>query len=138
MKGGLLPLGFGTHGRPLQQFALDAQACPEPTHCSAAQRGTPTLSTLQVSIVSQFPLQQSQDALHDCVFSLHTSPSGLQPMGLRQTPTVFGAVMLHVTGLPGLLPGMPADPQQSASFVQRSPTTWHPLAGWQIRAPVGP
>jgi hypothetical protein len=71
------------------------------------------------------------------VASLHTSPSGLQPIGLRQTPTVAGDVMTHVTGLPDP-PGRPADPQQSLSCVHRSPTTWHPLAGWQMSTPVGP
>jgi hypothetical protein len=52
-------------------------------------------------------------------------------------PTVAGAVMLQVTGLPEP-PGSPVDPQQSESFVHRSPTTWHPLAGWQTSTPVGP
>jgi hypothetical protein len=92
---------------------------------------------LQVSSTSQLPLQQSHDALQLLVCSLQTSPSGLQPLGLRQTPTVAGGVMLHVTAFPDP-PGSPADPQQSLSFVHRSPTTWHPLAGWQTRAPVGP
>jgi hypothetical protein len=117
---GGLPLGFGTQGKPLQQFALDAHACPARTH-APVQRGTPTLSSLQVSCVSQLPLQQLQLASQDFVASLQTSPSGLQPIGLRQTPTTNGAVMLQVTGEPEP-PGSPADPQQSVSFVQRSPT----------------
>jgi hypothetical protein len=83
------------------------------------------------------PAQQSQDELQDIVASLHTSPSGLQLWGLRQTPTVLGGVMTQVTGLPEP-PGNPAEPQQSPSFKHRSPTGWHPLAGWQIRTPVGP
>jgi hypothetical protein len=83
------------------------------------------------------PLQQSHEALHDIVASLQTSPSGLHPMGFWQTPTMFGAVTLQVTGLFGS-PGSPADPQQSASFVQRSPTGWQPLAGWQTSTLVGP
>jgi hypothetical protein len=107
---------------PLQQFALDAQAPPGSTHWAAAQRGTPMLSCLHVSWVSQLPLQQSHEELHDVVCSLHTSPSGLHPIGLRQTPTVAGAVITQVTGLPDP-PGRPAEPQQSASAVQRSPTT---------------
>jgi hypothetical protein len=90
-----------------------------------------------VSSFSQLPLQQSHEELHDIVLSLHTSPSGLQPFGFRQTPTVDGAVMTHVTGIPEP-PGNPAAPQQSASCEQRSPTTWHPLAGWQTRTPLGP
>jgi len=106
----------------LQQFALVAHESPGFAHWAAAQRGTPTLSGLQVSSFSQLPLQQSQDALHDVVASLQTSPSGLHPIGLRQTPTTNGAVMSHVTGLFGW-PGRPADPQQSLSCVQRSPTT---------------
>jgi hypothetical protein len=88
-------------------------------------------------LVSQLPAQQSHDELHDIVLSLHTSPSGLQPIGLRQTPTVDGAVMTQVTGIMEP-PGKPAEPQQSESFVQRSPTTWQPLAGWQTSTPVGP
>ena len=122
-KGGAPPLAaFGTQGAPLQQFALDAHAPPAATHWAAAHRGTPTLSCLHVSFVSQFPLQQSHDELHDIVLSLHTSPSGLHPIGLRQMPTREGAVMTHVTGFPEP-PGSPADPQQSPSAVQRSPTT---------------
>jgi hypothetical protein len=113
---------FGTHGALLQQLALDAHAPPAATHCAGAHRGTPTLSCLQVSSVSQLPLQQSQDELHDIVLSLHTSPSGLHPIGLRQTPTVEGAVMTQVTGMPEP-PGRPAEPQHSASVVHRSPTT---------------
>jgi hypothetical protein len=122
---------------PLQQLALEAQAWPAPTQVPGEQRGTPTLSWRHVSIVSQLPLQQSHDALHDIVDSLQTSPSGLQPMGLRQTPTVAPALMAHVTGLVGP-PGKPLEPQQSESLVQRSPTTWQPLAGWQTKTPVGP
>ena len=129
--------GFGTHGIPPQQFALEAQALPAATHCAAAHRGTPMLSCLQVSWVSQLPLQQSHDELQDIVLSLHTSPSGLQPIGSRQMPIVEGAVMSQVTAIPDP-PGNPAEPQQSPSFVQRSPTTWHPLAGWQTSTPVGP
>jgi hypothetical protein len=74
------------------------------------------------------PAQQSHDELHDVVMSLHTSPSGLQPIGLRQTPTTAGGVMEHVTGMPDP-PGSPADPQQSLSCRHRSPTTWQPVAG---------
>src|ERR1700722_18726704 len=81
---GGVPLGFGTHGTPLQQSALDAHEAPAPTHCRFAQRGTPTLSCLHVSSVSQLPAQQSHDELHDMFESLHTSPFGLQPMGSRQ------------------------------------------------------
>jgi len=79
------------HGNPSQQLALEAQASPFMAHFSGAQRGTPTLSTLHVSCVSQLPLQQLQEALQDIVASLQMSPSGLQPMGLRQTPTAYGA-----------------------------------------------
>jgi hypothetical protein len=137
MYGGVPPsAGFGTHGSLLQQLALVAHAPPSDTHCIAAQRGTPTESGLQVSWVWQLPAQQSYEALHDIVCSLQMSPSGLQPVGLRHTPTVKPVVMAHVT-VP-FPPGSPAAPQQSMSFVHRSPTTWHPLAGWQTRTPVGP
>jgi hypothetical protein len=110
------------HGRPPQQSALEAQDDPAPTHFAPVQRGTPSRSCLQVSIVSQLPEQQSHEALHDIVASLQTSPLGLQPIGLRHTPTVLGGVMSHVTGFFGS-PGSPAEPQQSESLVQRSPTT---------------
>jgi hypothetical protein len=136
-KGGLLPAGVGTQGSPLQQSALVTHACPALSQATLVHRGTPRLSCLHVSIVSQLPAQQSHDELHDIVLSLHTSPSGLQPIGLRQTPTVDGAVMTQVTGFPEP-PGRPAEPQQSASLVQRSPTTWQPLAGWHTSTPVGP
>jgi hypothetical protein len=129
--------GFGTQGIPPQQFALDAHAPPAPTHSAAAHRGTPMLSCLHVSWVSQLPLQQSHDELHDIVLSLQTSPSGLHPIGLRQMPSEDGGVMSHVTAFPEP-PGSPADPQQSESAVQRSPTTRQPLAGWHTRTPVGP
>jgi hypothetical protein len=136
--GGVPPsTGFGTQGIPLQQFALEAHDPPTLTHWAPAHRGTPMLSCLQVSWVSQLPAQQSHDELHDIVLSLHTSPSGLHPIGRRQTPMVDGAVMTQVTAFPDP-PGRPAEPQQSESFVQRSPTTWQPLAGWQTSAPVGP
>ena len=144
MYGGV-PAGFGTHGRLLQQLALVEHDPPAATHCIAAQRGTPTESGLQVSappsavVVWQLPAQQSHEALHDIVASLQMSPSGLQPVGLVHTPTVKGGVMEHVTvPMPEPGPPTPAPPQQSVSFVHRSPTTWQPLAGWQTRTPVGP
>ena len=95
------------------------------------------LSCLQVSSVSQLPAQQSHDELHDIVESLQTSPLGLQPIGSRQMPTGPPPLRSHVTGLPDP-PGSPVAPQQSVSAVQRSPTGWHPLAGWQTSTPVGP
>ena len=136
MYGGV-PLGLGTQGTPLQQFALDAHEPPGITHVAPEQRGMPSESTLQVFWFSQLPLQQSHDALHDIVASLQTSPSGLQLMALRQTPTTLGGVMVQVT-LPLPAPATPGPPQQSVSLVHRSPATWQPLAGWQMRAPVGP
>ena len=128
MNGGFIA-GFGTQGRALQQSALDMHALPAPTQATSVHRGTPRLSGLQVSWVSQLPAQQSHEALHDIDASLQTSPLGLQLVGLRQTPTVFGAVMTHAPMAP---------PQQSVSVVHRSPTTWQPLAGWQMSTPVGP
>jgi len=135
--GGVVPLGFGTHGRPLQQSAADAHACPAPTHATPVHRGMPTLSVLHVSMVLQLPAQQSHEALHDCVASLHTSPFGLHPCGLRHVPSVAPADLTHVTGVPEP-PGKPADPQQSVSWLHTSPTGWQPLAGWQMSTPVGP
>jgi hypothetical protein len=134
--GGVAPAALGTHGAPLQQSALEAQPLPAFTHCAPVHRGTPTLSCLQVSIVSQLPLQQSHDELHVIVLSLQTSPLGLHPIGFRQIPTPL--LTLQVTGPPVGWLGIPADPQQSLSFEHRSPTGWHPLAGWQTRTPVGP
>src|SRR6185437_12267271 len=66
-----------------------------------------------------------------------TSPSGFQPCGFLHTPTVAPAAFTQVTGWVGP-PGRPDEPQQSLSCVQTSPTTWQPLAGWQMRTPVGP
>jgi hypothetical protein len=81
----------------------------------------------------QLPEQQSQEELQDVPWSLQTSPLGLQPVGRVQTPTVNGAVMVQTAaGWPGRLP------QQSEFCVQRSPTGWQPLAGWQTNTPVGP
>jgi hypothetical protein len=133
-------LGLGMHGRWLQQLALEAHPPPAGTHVAGAHRGTPTLSCLHVSIVSQLPAQQSHDALQLIVLSLHTSPSGLQLIGLRQTPRPPippSPETVQVT-LPAPAPPMPAEPQQSLSCVQRSPTTWQPLAGWHTSTPVGP
>jgi hypothetical protein len=115
-----VPAGLGTQGAPLQQSALEAHAPPAFTHCPNAQRGTPRLSCKQVS-AWQLPEQQSHVSLHCIWASRQTSPLGLQPIGKRQTPTVDGAVMTQVTGLPDP-PAMPVAPQQSSSFVQRSPT----------------
>jgi hypothetical protein len=70
----------------LQQLALDAQEPPAATHVAPAQRGTPTLSGRHV-FWWQLPAQQSHDALHDIVARRQTSPSGLQLIGLRQTPS---------------------------------------------------
>jgi hypothetical protein len=132
MNGGAVPpstyLGSGTQGRPSQQSALEAHDAPASTHMAPAHRGTPSLSCLHVSIVSQLPAQQSHEALHELVASLHTSPLGLHPMGFRQTPMVSGGVMSHVTGFFGS-PGIPTEPQQSVSFLHKSPTTWQPVAG---------
>jgi hypothetical protein len=119
-KGGVPP-GFGTHGDPLQQSALDAHAPPGSTHWLPVHRGTPMLSCLHVSIVSQLPAQQSQDELQDIDWSLQTSPFGLHPMGSRQMPTGPPPLKSHVTGLPDP-PGSPVAPQQSPSVRQRSPT----------------
>jgi hypothetical protein len=135
-KGGLPP-GLGMHGAPLQQSALDAHDAPALKQTASAQRGTPRLSCLQVSCVSQLPAQQSHDELHDMFCSLQTSPLGLHPMGRRQTPSGPPPLMSQVTGLVEP-PGSPVAPQQSPSAVQRSPTGWQPLAGWQMRIPVGP
>jgi hypothetical protein len=135
--GGLAPAsGFGTHGAVLQQFALDAHAPPAATHAAAAHRGEPVESTLQVSSFVQSPLQQSHEATQLAVCSLQMSPSGLQPIAFAQTPIVAPGASLQVTGDPDP-PGRPLDPQQSASFVHKSPAGRQPLAGWQIRTPVG-
>ncbi len=130
--------GFGTQGAPLQQSALDAHDAPAFTHCPSLHRGTPRLSCLHVSIVSQLPLQQSHEALQEVVASLHTAPFGLHPVGFLQTPTVLGATIEQVDGPPCGMLGLPTEPQQSVSLVQRSPTTWQPLAGWHTSTPVGP
>ena len=132
--------GLGMHGKWSQQLALDAQAPPAATHVAGAQRGTPTLSCLHVSMFSQLPEQQSHDALQLIVLSLQTSPSGLQLTGLRHTPRPPmppSPAKLQVT-LPDPAPATADEPQQSLSCWQRSPTTWQPLAGWHTSTPVGP
>jgi hypothetical protein len=74
----------------------------------------------------------------------HVSPSGrhapplqVLEVGLRQIPGVVAVAPWHVT-VPA--PGRPvlqaSPPQQSLSFRQRSPSTWQPLAGWQMLTPV--
>jgi hypothetical protein len=124
-RGGVPPsTGLGTHGALLQQSALVEQPLPALPHWAFAQRGTPSLSGLQVSIVSQLPAQQSHVALQLIVASLHTAPLGSQLRIARlQMPTVDGAVMEQVTYLPFLPPasGYPSAPQQSVSLAQRSP-----------------
>jgi hypothetical protein len=135
---------LGTHGLPLQQSALDEHAVPASTHAAPVQRGIPRLSRLQVSSVLQLPVQQLQSLLQLVVASLQTSPFGMQafpasepPVGLRQMPTVSGALMTHVTR-PAWGSPLPAPPQHCALFVQMSPSILHPDAGWQTSTPVGP
>jgi hypothetical protein len=89
--------GLGTHGTSLQQSALETQAPPAGTQVELVQRGTPTSSGLHVSLW-QLPLQQSHDALHDCVARRHTSPFGLHESGLRHTPREAPAAMLQAPG----------------------------------------
>jgi len=119
------PEGFGMQGRPLQQSALVAHAEPAPTHVAPVHRGTPTLSCRHVTppFWLQLPEQQSHDALQEVVESLQTSPFGLHPWGLLQIPRRAPAAFAQ-------------DPawasQQSESPRHVSPTTWHPLAGWQM------
>jgi len=117
---GGVPDGFGTQGAPLQQFALDAHEPPAATHVAAAQRATPSSSGLHVSWFVQLPLQQSHKRLQLSVASLHSSPSGLHPIGTLQKPVVAGGVIAHVAGVP-LPPGRPGPPQQSLSCVHVSP-----------------
>jgi hypothetical protein len=126
-----LPLGLGTQGAPLQQSALEAQPVPASAHCALVQRGTPSLSCLHVPSW-QLPEQQSHVWLQEFVESRHAPPFGSQLRLARlQMPTVFGGVISHCTYLPffeGTL-GTPMAPQQSESFVHRSPVTWQPVAG---------
>jgi len=118
---GGVPDGFGTQGAPLQQFALDAHEPPAATQVAAAQRATPPSSGLHVSwFVLQLPLQQSHKRLHPSVASLHSSPSGLHPIGTLQKPVVAGGVIAPVAGAPPP-PGRPGPPQQSLSCVHVSP-----------------
>jgi hypothetical protein len=77
---GGLPPALGTHGLPLQQSALVAHAPPPSSQVPFAQRGTPTLSGRHAVFALPRPAQQSWFALHDVVWSLQTSPFGVQPM----------------------------------------------------------
>jgi hypothetical protein len=61
----------------------------------------------------------------------------LQPVGFLQIPTEKPAWISQTT-LPSPGKPLPAAPQQSASFVQRSPSMWQPSAGWQIFTPDVP
>jgi hypothetical protein len=140
--------GLGTQGSPRQQSALDEQACPAPMQLEYVQRGTPMMSRRHVlcgpvsppAPLLQLPEQQSHEALQDTSDpSVQMSPFGLQPVGLRQTPRTPASALapLQVT-LPDPGPGYAVEPQQSASDRHTSPTTWQPLAGWQMSTPVGP
>jgi hypothetical protein len=135
------PPSTGTNGGPTppsgaQQSAAVAQAWPGLTQLPPVQRGTPTLSGWQESVVSQLPEQQSQGWLQDIDFSLQTWPGGWQVwpasswnFEFEQRPSVE----------PGEIEHAPVwEPQQSASVRQRSPVTWQPLAGWHTSRPVGP
>jgi hypothetical protein len=106
---------LGTHGRPPQQSALDEQACPAPMQLEYVQRGTPMMSRRQVlcgpvsppAPLLQLPEQQSHEALQETRDPrVQMSPFGLQPVGLRQTPSTpaSGSAPLHVT-LPDPGPG---------------------------------
>ena len=50
-------------------------------------------------------------------------------------PMAWPGAMSQTT-LPSPGRPVPAAPQQSLDLRQRSPLTWHPLAGWQIFTPV--
>ena len=138
------PPGAGTQGSwvppsGVQQSALVTQAALGPAHAVPfpfVQRGTPTLSVWHVSSVSQLPEQQSQGCPHDIVFSLQTWPFGWQAC---PTSAWFFDCWQRPRSAPVAMEQAPTcEPQQSASVRQRSPVTWHPLAGWQTRTPVGP
>jgi hypothetical protein len=73
-----------------------------------------------VSWFWQLPLQQSHWALQLIVARRQFAPSGRQPDGLRQTPTLAPAVIMHVVGAPEV-PGRPVEPQQSESCAHDSP-----------------
>ena len=83
-----------------------------------------------MSSTLQLPEQQSHEALHDIVGSLQTSPSGLQLKGFLQMPKTPDVPNTQVTAGLGA-PGMPAEPQQSLSFVHVSPVMRQPVAGAQ-------
>jgi hypothetical protein len=132
---------LGTHGScappsGAQQSALETHVTPGPVHCTPVQRGTPTLSGLQTSWVSQLPEQQSQGCEQAIVLSLQTWPFGWQAW---PTSAWFIDCVQRPSVAPAALEQAPTwEPQQSESCVQRSPVTWHPLAGWHTRRPVGP
>jgi hypothetical protein len=135
------PPSTGTHGGPTppsgaQQSAAVTHAPPGFTQPRPLHRGTPTLSGWHESVVSQLPAQQSHGWPQAIVLSLQTWPFGWQVWPASswyfdwvQSPSVDPVGIEHAPG---------CVPQQSESFVQRSPVTWQPLAGWQTRRPVGP
>jgi hypothetical protein len=61
----------------------------------------------------------------------------LQLIGLRQIPTAAPWALSQVT-LPSPGKPVPGAPQQSLVSLHTSPSTWQPLAGWQMDTPVGP
>lgn len=73
------------------------------------------------------PAQQLFSALQEPLASLQTAPAGRQALPLSQRPTGCPAPLLHLTE--PLPPGIPAEPQQSASDTQTSPVGRQPLGG---------
>src|SRR5688500_17978469 len=125
-----LAFGFGTHGKP-QQSALFEHGCPafDPVSEQSpppVQRGIPSRSCWHtVGSWLTLPAQQLFSALHELVASLQTAPAGRQALPLSQRPTGCPAALLHRTD--PLPPGMPGEPQQSASVRQISPVGRQPL-----------
>jgi hypothetical protein len=119
-RNGGLPPALGTHGFPLQQSALVAQAAPPSWQLWSAHRGTPRLSGAHAVFLLPRPAQQSWFALQLVVMSLQTSPFGVHPMCCWQVP------LMHATACPEV--GRPAsmsawDPQQSSLVTHVSPST---------------
>ena len=80
-------------------------------------------------------LVQARDVLF---FRPQMPPCGLQPRGLRHTPSA-GDTLLASWQVTLPAPGRPlvgSPPQQSLSLLHRLLVTRQPLAGWQIFTPV--
>ena len=132
---GRVPPGLGTQGLPLQQSALVAHAVPPScaVHVGAPRDADVVLPAGRVLVA------EARAAVLVGVAGGHHE---LAHVAVGRASHVLLAVAAEqTTAWPDV--GRPAsmracEPQHSLSLVQVSPSTWHPVAGWQTLTPVGP